>query len=186
MDRRAATSMRSCSRCESLFIAISASTLRYRTSTSSIRVGFVEPIRSAKRLPRMTVNTSRGKSSMIRTAPSLSLKSDGISWRTKPFRATATPPTMMNLTSARASVANNFSYGVSIVGLLWPRKLCHEPVQAIKPIPNVASSATNSFFHQLVVGGCRHLIHLIAASFFKSTRLIQSCNSFGSWFCNSI
>ena len=26
--------------------------------------------------------------------------------------------------------------------------------------------------------------HLIAASFFKSTRLTHSCNSFGSWFCN--
>ena len=35
--------------------------------------------------------------------------------RTNPFRATATPPTMMNLISARASFANNFSYGVSIV-----------------------------------------------------------------------
>ena len=28
--------------------------------------------------------------------------------------------------------------------------------------------------------------HLIAANFFKSTRLTHSCNSLGSWFCNSI
>ena len=28
--------------------------------------------------------------------------------------------------------------------------------------------------------------YLIAASFFKSMRLIHSCNSLGSWFCNSI
>ena len=28
--------------------------------------------------------------------------------------------------------------------------------------------------------------HLIAASFFRSMRLIHSCNSPGSWFCNSI
>src|SRR5206468_844279 len=29
-------------------------------------------------------------------------------------------------------------------------------------------------------------LYLIAASFFKSTRLIHCCNSFGSWFCSSI
>src|SRR5438876_11142920 len=28
--------------------------------------------------------------------------------------------------------------------------------------------------------------YLIAASFLRSTRLSHSCNSFGSWFCNSI
>jgi hypothetical protein len=35
---------------------------------------------------------------------------------------------MMNLTSARASFANSFSYGVSITGALPPWKLCHETV----------------------------------------------------------
>ena len=46
----------------------------------------------------------------------------------KPFKATATPPTMMNLTLARASFANNFSCACIIVGWPRPRKLRHKAV----------------------------------------------------------
>jgi len=72
------------------------------------------------------------------------------------------------------------------VAPLWPRKFCHEAVQAIEPVPNVAACVTNLFFYQLLVERCVHSSHLIPASFFKSTRLIHPCNSLGSWFCNSI
>jgi hypothetical protein len=101
--------------------------------------------------------------------------------------ATATPPTMMNLTSAPARLSNNFSYGVSIIARSGPRKLCHKAVQTIKLVPNIDRLFfPHDFLDSFAMFGPVHDDYLIAASFFRSTRLIHSCNSVGSWFCNSI
>src|SRR4051812_47124638 len=57
--------------------------------------------------------------------------------RKKPFSATATPPTTMNLTFALARLTNNFSYGVSIVGRSCRFEACSESVEAIKAVPDI-------------------------------------------------
>jgi len=52
-------------------------------------------------------------------------------------------------------------------------------------IPNIAARVANLFLDRIFAGRLPPT-YLIAASFLRSMRLIQSCNSLGSWFCNSI
>src|SRR5205085_12300040 len=92
--------------------------------------------------------------------------------RMKPFSATATPPTMMNLTLARARLTNNFSYGVSIVGRVRISETVRESIEAIEAVPDVVGRGLTDDLFQLL--GFRRLDHFTSDSFFTSIRLSHS------------
>src|SRR5436305_12275187 len=101
--------------------------------------------------------------------------------RTKPINATATPPATMNLTSARARLSNNLSYGVSIIGGAKQPEVRRKNVELIKLVPDIAPLFLADDLLQML--GRLSIGHgyFTSASFFRSTRLSQSCRSFESW-----